>query len=93
MRDRIDLLARCLDSVTSKTTYAPYEIVIVDNDSQSEEAREYFARLPHRVLHFSGPFNYSAINNFAVEQTRQPVAAFLEQRHRSDRGELAHRDG
>ena len=69
MRDRIDLLARCLESVTSKTTYAPYEIVVVDNDSQSAEAREYFARFEHRVLHFSGPFNYSAINNFAVEQT------------------------
>ena len=37
--------ARCLESVTSKTAYAPYEIVVVDNDSQSAEAREYFATL------------------------------------------------
>ncbi len=46
MRDRIDLLARCIESTTSKTSYAPYEIVIVDNDSQSEEAHEYFGPLP-----------------------------------------------
>jgi GT2 family glycosyltransferase len=77
VRDRIDLLARCLESVISKTTYAPYEIVVVDNDSQSAEAREYFARLEHRVLHFSGPFNYSAINNFAVENCDSPWLLFL----------------
>jgi GT2 family glycosyltransferase len=77
VRDRIDLLARCLESVTSKTTYAPYEIVVVDNDSQSAEAHEYFARLQHRVLHFSGPFNYSAINNFAVENCDSPWLLFL----------------
>jgi GT2 family glycosyltransferase len=29
------------------------------------------------VLHFSGPFNYSAINNFAVEQTDAPWLLFL----------------
>ena len=77
VRDRIDLLAHCLESVTSRTTYAPYEIVVVDNDSQSAEAREYFARLEHRVLHFSGPFNYSAINNFAVENCDSPWLLFL----------------
>ena len=77
VRDRIDLLARCLESVTDKTSYAPYEIVVVDNDSKSEEAREYFSRLKHRVLHYNGPFNYSAINNFAVEQTNSPWLLFL----------------
>ena len=77
MRDRVDLLARCLDSLTSKTTYAPYEIVVVDNDSATDEAREYLSRLKHRVLHYSGPFNFSAINNFAVEQTDSPWLLFL----------------
>ena len=33
--------------------------------------------LPHRLLHYSGPFNYSAINNFAVEQTDAPWLLFL----------------
>jgi GT2 family glycosyltransferase len=77
VRDRVDLLARCLTSLTSKTTYAPYEIIIVDNDSQSEEARAYLSQLKHRVLRYSGPFNYSAINNFAVEQTDSPWLLFL----------------
>lgn len=77
VRDRVDLLARCLDSLTSKTGYAPYEIVVVDNDSQSEEARAYFSNFKHRLLRFSGPFNYSAMNNFAVEQTDSPWLLFL----------------
>jgi GT2 family glycosyltransferase len=77
VRDRIDLLERCVDSIVRETSYAPYEIVIVDNDSQTDEARAYLAGLKHRVLNFSGPFNFSAINNFAVEQTDSPWLLFL----------------
>ncbi|MDP9099637.1 MAG: glycosyltransferase family 2 protein [Verrucomicrobiota bacterium] len=77
VRDRVDLLARCLDSITRETAYAPYEIVIVDNDSRTEEARAYLSGLKHRVLNFGGPFNYSAINNLAVEQTDNPWLLFL----------------
>jgi GT2 family glycosyltransferase len=77
VRDRVDLLARCLESLTSKTGYAPYEIVVVDNDSQSEEARAYFSLFKHRLLRYSGPFNFSALNNFAVEQTDSPWVLFL----------------
>ena len=80
VRDRVDLLARCLDGITSKTTYAPYEIVVVDNDSQSEEARAYFSHFNHRLLHYSGPSHFSAINNFAVKQTDTPWLLFLDYR-------------
>lgn len=77
VRDGIALLQRCIDTLVNKTSYPDYEIVIVNNDSESEEARDYFARTPHRVLSYSGPFNYSAINNFAVEQTDAPWLLFL----------------
>ena len=77
VRDAIPLLSRCIDSIVKKTSYPDYEIVIVNNDSQSEEARDYFSRTTHRLLHFQGPFNFSAINNFAVEQTQCPWLLFL----------------
>jgi O-antigen biosynthesis protein len=77
VRDQVDLLVRCLDSLTNKTDYVPYEIVVVDNDSQSEEARAYFSQFRHRLLRYGGPFNFSAINNFAVEQTDSPWLLFL----------------
>jgi GT2 family glycosyltransferase len=70
-------LSRCVDSIVNKTSYTDYEIVIVNNDSESQEARDYFSQLRHRLLHFQGPFNFSAINNFAVEQTRCPWLLFL----------------
>ncbi len=76
-RDRIDLLARCVASVVAKTAYENYEIVVIDNDSETEEARVYFEKFPHRLLRYSGPFNYSAMNNFAVEQTDAPWILFL----------------
>ena len=76
-RDQIDLLSRCIDSICQKTSYPNYEIVVVNNGSQSEEARSYFSRFRHRLLEYSGPFNYSAINNFAVEQTQSPWLLFL----------------
>jgi GT2 family glycosyltransferase len=77
-RERVDLLARCLDSLTSKTSYTPYEIVVIDNDSQSEEARAYFSHFNHRLLHYGGPFHFSAINNFAVTHTDSPWLLFLD---------------
>ena len=76
-RDGIPLLSRCIDSIVAKTSYTDHEIVIVNNDSESPEAREYFAKTRHRILHFRGPFNFSAINNFAVEQTNCPWLLFL----------------
>jgi GT2 family glycosyltransferase len=77
VRDGMDLLARCIHSITNQTSYAPYEIVIVDNESRTAEARAYLSGLKHRVLEFAGPFNFSAINNFAVEQTDSPWLLFL----------------
>jgi GT2 family glycosyltransferase len=77
VRDRVDLLARCVESIVRETSYAPYEIVIVDNDSRTEEARTYLSTVKHRVLNYRGPFNFSAINNFAVQQTTTPWLLFL----------------
>ena len=90
-RDRIDLLSRCISSIINKTSYPNFEIIVVDNESKSEEAREYFRHFEHRLLQFNGPFNFSALNNLAVEQSEQPVAPFPEQRRRSDRERMAHR--
>jgi glycosyltransferase involved in cell wall biosynthesis len=75
--DRIESLARCVDSLTSVTRYQNYEIVIVESQSTSDDAPAYFSTTPHRVLHFPGVPNVSALNNFAVEQTSSPWLLFL----------------
>ena len=80
-RDRIDILRTCVDGVMNRTDYDNVELIIVDNDSTSDEAHTYFRSLESdpriRILPFSGDFNYSAINNFAVRRAKGDLLAFL----------------
>jgi len=71
-------LERCIESLTSKTSYPNYEIVIVQTDGKSTGAPSYFSRFPHRLLHFSGGANDSAVKNYAVNQTGSPWLLFLD---------------
>ncbi|PYK50664.1 MAG: hypothetical protein DME20_03695 [Verrucomicrobia bacterium] len=71
-------LERCIESLTSKTSYPNYEIVIVQTDGKSTGAPSYFSRFPHRLLHFSGGANDSAGKNYAVNQTGSPWLLFLD---------------
>ncbi|WP_197077602.1 glycosyltransferase [Hyphomicrobium sp. 99] len=80
-RDKVDLLRACVNSIRDKTTYGNYELIIVDNGSRDLKALQYLAEIqgmPHcRVLRFDGPFNYSAINNFAVEHSDAPLIGLI----------------
>lgn len=80
-RDGVDLLRTCISSILTKTTYTPYEIVIIDNGSTQPETLDYFAKLASdvrvRVVCDAQPFNYSALNNLAAKQARGDVLALL----------------
>lgn len=80
-RDRIDLLSRCIDGLLRRTDYDNLEILIVDNDSQEERSRRYFDTVADdarvQVLSFAGPFNYSAINNFAAEKASGSIIGLI----------------
>jgi len=76
-KDRVDLLKRCLESVESKTSYRNYEIIIVDNNSADESTLAYLGSLPHRVLKFEEPFNFSRINNFGAKYAKGEHLLFL----------------
>ncbi len=68
-RDRLELLRVAVNSVLEKTTYAPFEIIIVDNGSVEGPTLDYFDTLRDprvRVLRDDRPFNFSALNNAAV---------------------------
>ncbi len=70
-RDQPAMLKKCVTSVLAKTEYSDYEIILVDNQSQEERTKKYLARLAQngkiKILNYDQPFNFSAINNFAVE--------------------------
>jgi glycosyltransferase involved in cell wall biosynthesis len=80
-RDGHDILKACVESVLTKTTYGNYELLVVDNQSRDARTLAYLdvlARRPRiRVLRYPAPFNFSAINNFAVRQTRGEVVCLL----------------
>ena len=76
--DRIELLGRCIESITAKTNYPNYEIVVVGPANQSEEARSFSNRFKHRLLQYDGLRNDSAVKNFAVEQTKSPWLLFFD---------------
>lgn len=80
-RDRVDILRVCVESIRAKTTYKNYEIIIVDNDSREADTISYFRELKSsknaRILRYAKPFNYSAINNFAVDKARGALVALV----------------
>ncbi|HEY8036072.1 MAG TPA: glycosyltransferase [Methylobacter sp.] len=73
-RNGLDLIKQCIESILAKTTYKNYEILIVDNNSDDPNILDYFASLTAedriRILRDERPFNYSALNNAAVQQAR-----------------------
>lgn len=80
-RDRVELLRLCIDSILSKTIYPNFEIVVVDNQSSDPETLDYLAQLERhegvRLMRYDAPFNYSAINNWAVGRCDGSVIGLL----------------
>ncbi|HZU35219.1 MAG TPA: glycosyltransferase family 2 protein [Gemmataceae bacterium] len=62
------LLARCLESIHSRTTYAHYEIIVVDNGRQPAELVPLFERMGVRRFPYALPFNWAATMNQAAAQ-------------------------
>ncbi|WP_443751180.1 glycosyltransferase family 2 protein [Asticcacaulis solisilvae] len=73
-RDRLDILRVCVSSLVEATTYPSFEIIIVDNGSVNPETLAYLEEVSQKfgvvVLRDPRPFNFSALNNVAVEKAR-----------------------
>ena len=71
-KDKADVLKVCIESITKKTTWDNYEIILVDNQSKQLETEEYLNQLRYnkkiKLLQYDHPFNFAAINNFAVKE-------------------------
>jgi len=72
----LELLERCIESLTNRTSYPNYEIVIVNYD-EFHGASAFPSHFPFRTVRFSGEANDSALKNFAVNQTNDPWILFL----------------
>lgn len=69
-RDQYKLLHTCIEGLLNDTDYPNLEIIVVDNQSSDPQTLAYLAELTTRgvtVLAHPYPFNYSTINNRAVQ--------------------------
>ena len=82
-KDLADTLDVCLKSIFSNTTYPNYEVIVIDNGSteaQTFKCFEYWQQQqPERFkcYTYDVPFNYSQINNYAVEKAEGDYLLFL----------------
>ncbi len=73
-RDQVEMTRRCLELILRNTEYASFDVVLVDNQSVSEEAAGFAASFAEdgaegdkvRFLRVDEPFNYSRLNNAAT---------------------------
>ena len=81
-KDHVSDLKKCIQSLYTVNQYKNFEIVIVENNSEEKETFTYYESLQKehdniRVIMWKGDFNYSAINNYGVKETKGEYLLFL----------------
>ncbi|NJL52618.1 MAG: glycosyltransferase family 2 protein [Hydrococcus sp. SU_1_0] len=82
-KDLADTLNTCLKSIFEQTTYPNYEVIVIDNGSvepKTAQCLKYWQEQEpqrFRAYNYDIPFNYSQINNYAVEQAQGDYLLFL----------------
>ena len=80
--DGYDILKTCIKSILEKTTYRNYEILIIDNRTSCEKTLNFIKDSVNnnanvRTSKWDNPFNYSAINNYAVTQSKGSIVGLI----------------
>lgn len=80
-RNGLDLLKKCIESISHKTTYENFEILVVDNGSDDPETLNFLSRIDAksncRVFRNDRPFNYGLINNSAVSEAKGEIVGLI----------------
>ncbi|MCM1989284.1 glycosyltransferase family 2 protein [Oceanirhabdus seepicola] len=79
-KDHKEDLEKCINSIF-RNSYRNYEIIIVENNSESKEIFEYYKNISKnnkiKILCWENEFNYSAINNFGAKNCDGEYILFL----------------
>ncbi len=69
-KNHAELVRACVESIVRTAAGVAHDIVLVDHESDDPVALAYFDSLRPRMtlLRYQGPFNFAAINNWAVAQ-------------------------
>ena len=82
-KNKANILNACIQSIVEKSTYRNFEIIIIDNGSTEKSFHTTVAdwefQFPNQIRCFrlDIPFNYSIINNKAVEHSNGDFLLFL----------------
>lgn len=81
MRDRVELIERCIASIREQTDYLSIEFVIVDNGSVETRTLKFLQTIAQqsgpRVVRDEGAFNFSRLINRGAAAARGEVLLFL----------------
>ena len=82
-KDKVEVLSVAVKSILEKTNYQNFKITIVDNQSCEAETFQFFDEYQSRfgnkikVIKYDKEFNYSAINNFAVDKSDAEIIGLI----------------
>jgi len=81
-RNGLAVLKPCLDAILNRTSYPNFEVLVVDNQSDCSETLDYLSQLQAqdsrvRVIRYDQPFNFSAINNYAVAHAHGELVGII----------------
>ncbi|MCK2097702.1 glycosyltransferase [Thauera aromatica] len=79
-RDQLVLVRTCVEGLLHHTDYPGLEIIVVDNDSRDADTLAWLDHVQSqgvRVLRYPQPFNYAAINNWAVEHAQGDIIGLI----------------
>lgn len=79
--NKAKLTKDCIDGLIHGTDYPKLEIILVDNRSSEQDALKLFKEYEKveniRVINWDHPFNYSEINNMAVDISTGSILALI----------------
>ncbi len=81
-KDHVSDLDNCITSIMTKSVYKNIEFVIVENNSTEDDTFTYYEKIKKQnsnvsVIKWNGEFNYSAINNFGVKNSKGEFVLLL----------------
>jgi len=76
-KDAPELLGRCLKSVSERTSYPKFEVILMDNETTDERSLQLMQQYPVRRIPSPNPFNFSRANNQGAMAAAGDFLVFL----------------
>jgi glycosyltransferase involved in cell wall biosynthesis len=76
--DRVEALARCLESLARNTGWPVYETVVLDHERPDSAVGQFLRKSGQRTVKYDGAFSLAAIRNFGARESDGEWLLFLD---------------